>query len=398
MAASQDLDVLVVGAGIAGLAAAIALDRAGIRVQVIEKATALTQAGTALSLWPNALAALELIGLSKAIAAIGIVEPNGTICEWSGREIVRLNQSRLQQRLGTPTLVVHRGDLQQVLLDAASHLPMRLRTSVTRVSTEGDEGAVELSDGQKLRASVVLGCDGLRSVARQVIANPPPRFTGRTSWRAVLDDPSHSVTEAILSVGRGMQFITSPMKGGRIYWAADAAMPEGANEALADRKGFLLKSFAGWHHPITDLIERTPEGRLVIADLYDAVPRVLTAGRVALLGDAAHPMTPDLGQGACQGIEDGVVIAACLSRNPSPTTALANYQAARLRRVRSMVRGSRRVGRVATAESQVVTAIRNTSVAHMPDWLNARIVARYASEHSFLDTLPAGPRDWRPTT
>jgi salicylate hydroxylase len=80
----------------------------------------------------------------------------------------------LQQRLGTPTRVVHRGDLQQVLLDAASHLPMRLRTSVTRVSTEGDEGAVELSDGQKLRASVVLGCDGLRSVARQVIANPPP--------------------------------------------------------------------------------------------------------------------------------------------------------------------------------------------------------------------------------
>src|ERR1039458_9301600 len=119
MAASQDLDVLVVGAGIAGLAAAIALDRAGIRVQVIEKATALTQAGTALSLWPNALAALELIGLSKAIAAIGIVEPNGTICEWSGREIMRLNQSRLQQRLGTPTRVVHRGDLQQVLLARA---------------------------------------------------------------------------------------------------------------------------------------------------------------------------------------------------------------------------------------------------------------------------------------
>jgi 2-polyprenyl-6-methoxyphenol hydroxylase-like FAD-dependent oxidoreductase len=125
--------------------------------------------------------------------------------------------------------------------------------------------------------------------------------------------------------------------------------------------------------------------------VYDAVPRVLTAGRVALLGDAAHPMTPDLGQGACQGIEDAVVVAACLAHEPNVEVALSTYQIARLHRVQNMVRESRRLGVLATTESKVVSAFRNGVAVHMPGWLNSRIVARYASEGAFLKTLPFVP-------
>jgi 2-polyprenyl-6-methoxyphenol hydroxylase-like FAD-dependent oxidoreductase len=136
------------------------------------------------------------------------------------------------------------------------------------------------------------------------------------------------------------------------------------------------------------LIEATRSDELVIADVYDAIPKTLTAGRVALLGDAAHPMTPDLGQGACQGIEDGVVIAACLSQRSDPIVALANYEDARLRRVRSMVKGSRRLNHLATAESSIVSALRNAGTAHIPAWLNRNLVAHYASVSAFRKKLP----------
>jgi 2-polyprenyl-6-methoxyphenol hydroxylase-like FAD-dependent oxidoreductase len=388
MEATHQTDVVIVGAGIAGLTAAIALDRAGISVQIVERAGALTQAGTALSLWPNALAALDRIDLSGPIVDIGYEESSGTVRNWSGREIIRIDQSRLSQRVGSTTLTVHRGELQRVLLDAASHLPILLHSPVERMGSDGSQGIAELSTGKQLRASVVLACDGVRSVARSLTDNPPPRYTGRTSWRAVLSGASHLVTEACLSAGRGKQFIASPLRGNLTYWAADVAMPEGANEALPDKKAFLLESFAGWHHPVVELIERTDGAWLVTADIYDAVPRVLTAGRVALLGDAAHPMTPDLGQGACQGIEDGVVIAACMTMAPNPEIALANYQSARIHRVQRMVKDSRHLGALATAESRIGSSIRNAVGALMPGWINRGITARYASEAAFLRTLP----------
>ncbi len=390
MATTPECDVIVVGGGIAGLTAAIALTRIGRTVRVFERATALTQAGTALSLWPNALAALARLGLTSAISAIGAEEPEGTIRDWTGRKIVTIDQSRLDQRLGTATLTVHRGELQQVLLDAASEARITMRSAVTGVTSMGNAAVVELAGGETFRTPLALGCDGIRSIARAGIDNPPPRFTGRTSWRAVLDGSSDLVDGACLTAGKGKQFIASRLSRGRLYWAADVALPEGANEALADKRGFLLQEFAGWHHPISELIDRTDEGRLVIADIYDSVPRHLFFGRVALLGDAAHPMTPDLGQGACQGIEDGVVLAACLADSPTVDSALAAFEGARLRRVRMMVRESRHLGMMATARSPIVSEIRNGLVSHMPGWLNRTLVARYASEASFRRTVP-GP-------
>jgi 2-polyprenyl-6-methoxyphenol hydroxylase-like FAD-dependent oxidoreductase len=114
----------------------------------------------------------------------------------------------------------------------------------------------------------------------------------------------------------------------------------------------------------------------------------LASGRIAVLGDAAHPMTPDLGQGACQGIEDAVVIAACLAQIDDPTLALADYQSTRLARVRSIVRGSRRIGVLATSKSPIACAVRNAALRHVPTSINSRMVARYASERAFDRTLP----------
>jgi 2-polyprenyl-6-methoxyphenol hydroxylase-like FAD-dependent oxidoreductase len=391
MARSTEAEVLIVGAGIAGLTAAIALDRVGVTVEVIERATALTQAGTALSLWPNALAALDRIGLGESATQIGVEENQGAARKPSGDELFTLDQSRLNERLGMPTQIVLRGELQNLLLGAASHLPIRMNTPAARIVHSDDCGLVELSTGEAKKAPVVLACDGIQSVGRSVVGNPRPTFRGRTSWRAVLRGEQSLVHEACLTVGDGKQFIVGSLRDDAVYWAADVGLPEGVNQSLADKRAFLLDKFADWHDPIPVLIEHTDENQLVIADLYDSIPQHLVAGRIAVLGDAAHPMTPDLGQGACQGIEDAVVLAECFTQEKNRDVALARYESARLRRVQRIVRESRRIGKLATTTSPVAAFVRDMTARHMPEWLNARIIARYASEDAFRRTLPAGP-------
>jgi len=385
---SISTDVVIVGAGIAGLTAAVALDQAGIDVQVLERSTALTQAGTALSLWPNALAALEHIGMRQAVTSIGIPEPAGVVRDTSGSVLITVNQNLLSHDLGSQTLIVRRSDLQHLLLDAASHLPIRLKTSAEHIGLEEDSVNVALAGGESLRSSVVLACDGIRSIARALVDNPRLTYRGRTSWRALLDDASALAPAATLTVGGGNQFIAGPLRDGAVYWAADVGLPEGANAALTDRRSFLLEVFSTWHDPIPELIALTANDRLVIADLYDSMPRTLTQGRLALLGDAAHPMTPDLGQGACQGIEDAVVLAACMRNIDNPLSALVKYESLRLPRARRIVRSSRRLGQLATSKSAVVVGVRNRVSRHIPQSINARIAARFASENAFRRTLP----------
>ena len=384
----SEAEVVIVGAGIAGLTAAIALDGAGINVEVVERATALTQAGTALSLWPNALAALEHIGLRQEVGSIGLTEPEGVVRDSSGKVIITVNQNLLSPGRRSQTLIVRRTDLQHLLLEACSDVPIRLNTPAERLRVESDSVIVDLVGGESLRASVVLACDGIRSIARSFVNNPQLAYRGRTSWRALLDNASALAPVATLTVGGGNQFVAGPLRDGAVYWAADVGLKEGANEAMTDRKGFLTDVFATWHHPIPELIEQTDNDQLVIADFYDSVPRKLTAGRVALLGDAAHPMTPDLGQGACQGIEDAIVLGACMSSIHDPLTALEKYESLRLSRVRHMVRSSRQLGQLATSKSAVVADVRNFVSRHMPGSINAKITAGFASEDAFRRTLP----------
>lgn len=285
-------------------------------------------------------------------------------------------------------MIVHRADLQHLLLEAAEGVPMRLNSPVRQVTSNEDGAVVELTSGEQLRADAVLGCDGVHSVTREVLGNPAPRYRGLTTWRAIVNGRTPQVTNAWLTVGAGKQFLASPLRADDTYWGAMVPMAEGANQALADKKAYLLGAFNGWHDPIGELIEATTEEQLVPADVFDAIPKTLTAGRIALLGDAAHPMTPDLGQGACMGIEDGVVAGACLIRHVDPNEALAEYQAARLRRVQSMVRDSRRFGAIFATTSRLGGPMRDAALGQMPSWINSRLLARYASEAAFEQTLP----------
>jgi 2-polyprenyl-6-methoxyphenol hydroxylase-like FAD-dependent oxidoreductase len=303
----------------------------------------------------------------------------------------RFDLSHRPDVAGEPAVVVHRAALQHLLLEAARGIPINLARPAVGVRAGDGRVLVVMADGSSVPADLVVGADGLHSAVRaSVLGDGPPRYTGLTTWRAVVE-AGDLVTEASLSVGNGYQFIASSLPQGRIYWGATAHLPEGSNGAMREARSFLVECFGGWHRPIPDLIEATPERDIVCTNVYDrAPPERVTDGSVALVGDAAHPMTPDLGQGGCQALEDAVVLGACFEQHGEVAAAIAAYQAHRLRRVRRIVRDSHLIGQIFGARGALVTRPRDLLISGTPEVLSRRQLARYGSREAFLATLPNG--------
>ncbi len=360
---------IVIGAGIGGLAAGIALARAGIDVEVFERADDLHEVGAGLSLWANAIHALEVLGLGETIRTFSAAYDVAGIRTSSG-EMVTSPTPDLE-RFGALCVVMHRIELQEVLLKAFGAEHMHLGARCDRFREDAAGVTVEFADGRRARGDVLIGADGLHSRVRsQLHGRRPPRYAGYTAWRSVVPFDTTQV-RASESWGFGTRFGLVPMRGNRIYWFATENTAEGGLHP--DEKAHLLRLFRGWHDPIPALLEATPASAILRNDIYDRpVLRKWGTGRVTLLGDAAHPMTPNLGQGACQALEDAVVVAQCLQRQPDPVAALREYESRRIPRTNMLVNQSRRVGIVAQWRHPLAAYARDALIR----WLSPRMQAR----------------------
>ncbi|MFI7130654.1 FAD-dependent monooxygenase [Nonomuraea sp. NPDC050153] len=334
---------VVVGGGIGGLAAAIALHRIGWRVTVLERAGEFGEIGAGLALWPNATRALAALGLAERVRAIAAVETAGGVRDRAGRWLFRTDNSDVARRHGRPLLMVHRAELVRVLVAALPADLLRPGGEVRAVWPDGDGAVVEHRDG-RVRADLVVGADGIRSrVRRQCWPEArPPRYAGCTAWRAVTEPLDGRGAEGALFWGRGERFGFAALPGGRFYCFAAARAPEGGEE---DASAGFARRFGGWPDPVPELLAAVPEGAVLRHDVY-AVPPLASyvRGRAVLLGDAAHAMDPALGQGAGTALEDAVTLAACLRADPDVDVALARYDRARRPRTRAIVRRSARMG------------------------------------------------------
>jgi 2-polyprenyl-6-methoxyphenol hydroxylase-like FAD-dependent oxidoreductase len=367
--------VVVAGGGIGGLTATIALRRAGFEVVVFERATELREVGAGLLLAANAQKALAKLGLAEAVARLGTPASAGEIRSWRGHVLASIPAAELEKKIGTSSAAVHRADLQALLVREVEDGTLRLGTEVE--AFEQDESGVRVlfADGGQESADILIGADGLRSRVRAGLFGPKePRYAGYTAWRAVVE-PNEDLLPwgaGFESWGRGTRFGCAHVGRGRVYWFATANAPEGGKDAPpgspAGAKATLSHLFSGWHRPVVDLVEAAEEGTILRTDIYDRVPlgERWGTGRVTLLGDAAHPMTPNLGQGACQAIEDAVVLARCLGERGATVESLRSYERLRSDRVAMVVRRSRRVGSIGQVKNPAICWLRDRALAMIP--------------------------------
>ncbi|MFE9257696.1 FAD-dependent monooxygenase [Streptomyces sp. NPDC006879] len=382
---------VVAGAGIGGLTAAVALHRQGWRVTVCERAPRLSAHGAGIILAPNALRALDAIGLGAADwagdaspAALGLRRPSGT---W----LSRADAAALTARYGRPPLAVYRPTLTAALARALPDGALRHNArvlSVTEPPAARQPTVVHTTAGD-LKADVVLAADGIHSVLRRQCfpSHPGLRHSGETAWRAVVDGTGLPPYPAAETWGRGERFGVVPLADGRIYVYATALAPAGYRPADARRE--LRRRFAAWHQPIPQLLERIDAlepASVLQHDLYDlALPLNRFHRRhVALLGDAAHAMTPNLGQGGCLAMEDAVELAHLLASEHDVLTALSDYTRARRARVNAILLRARRAGRVAAVTNPVAASARDLLLRTTPG-----VVVRRALD-ALLEWTPPG--------
>lgn len=372
---------IVIGGGIAGLACAIALRRIGWQVQVLEQADEFTAVGAAISLWPNALRALDALELGHEVRRTGTPETLGGLREKNGRWLMRAD--RLPTSHHEPPILIHRADLIGILLRALPRDALQAGVKARDVRHEGERVVVEHSKGQAV-AAMAIGADGIHSTTRGALfpASSPPRYAGHTCWRFITDRVEQPV-ELTESWGRGEGFGGGQLRDGRVYCYACAWVPAGQH--CKDELAEVRRRFGAWHAPIPALLSKVNPTRVLRNDIYDLPPlHSYIGGRVALVGDAAHAMTPALGQGGCQGLEDAVVLAAALSSSREVQTALRQYDARRRPRTQRIARQSRRVGRVTRFTSPATVWLRRQLVSALPPRAVLRVL-----EQPF-DWTPAG--------
>src|SRR5579875_1228035 len=358
------MKAVIIGGGIAGLASALALTRHGWQVRVLERAPEFTEVGAGLSLWPNALRALDALGVGEAVRGRAVLQGSVGIRDQAGRWLSRTSAADLKRRFG-PTVMIHRADLLAVLVAAVPPGALRPGTLVRAVRADG----TVTHSGGECRADLVVGADGLHSATRQSLwpGGPAPRYAGYTSWRMVC--PALPITGTCEWWGRGERFGYSPLPDGRIYCYATANAREGADDGgLAE----LRRRFGRWHHPIPALLDAADSGAVLHHDLYE-LPQLKTyvSGPVALAGDAAHAMTPNLGQGACQALEDAVVLGNVLAGGGG----LAAYDQQWRPRSQMIARRSRRIGTTAQWAFPAAVSLRDTTLRLLPSSSFARSIA-----------------------
>ena len=356
-------EVAVAGGGIGGLAAVIALRHAGIAATAYERAPDLArvQVGGGLQMWPNALRALRQLGCGDAVEERAWRVDGVRFLNWRGRQLSYVDARPVAQRVGASAFNVKRAALHAVLADAAAEW-IQTDREVTRYTNRSDDVEVAFADGSTVTADLLLGADGIRSRVRaQMHGDTPPEYAKISNWSGTLryEHPKIPSRYFTFISGRGKRVIIYYVGDGEMIWYCDLLTQE-QEAGSGSRKKAVLAEFAQFADPVPDIIASTPDEVITRSAFYWRPPLDRwTDGRVLLVGDAAHAMLPNLAQGACQAIEDGVALGKILSRPGSLSAALAEFEGSRMPRTNRLVKRSAAIGRLWHTTNPVFSEVRD---------------------------------------
>jgi 2-polyprenyl-6-methoxyphenol hydroxylase-like FAD-dependent oxidoreductase len=357
----MDEGLIVAGGGIGGMAAALALHRAGLPVALFERSAVFREAGAGMSLWPNATRVLQAWGVLDRVLACGEAFTQFDLLEPSGRRISRIPMGGF----ATPCLCLRRADLHRCLRDSLPSELLRHDQRLRSFTQEAHGVTARFEHGGKIdavAAAGLIGADGINSTVRKLLhGEVPPVFRGYSIWRGIAPRPDGVARGEISETwGAGRRFGIMPLGSDQVCWYATHNGPPEQSDDPAGPNEALLRLFGGWHRPVGALIEGTDPAMIIRIDARDR-PALCRwgEGRVTLLGDAAHPITPNVGQGACLAIEDAASLAKALLAKPDVAAAFRAYEVRRRGRTASVGRSARRLGAIGQWENPWIVRGRN---------------------------------------
>ncbi|MET0403589.1 MAG: FAD-dependent monooxygenase [Cystobacter sp.] len=366
---------LIVGGGIGGLTAALTLRQRDWEVEVFEQAPRLQEVGSGLMVSPNAMSVLLEWGL-------GHVEERGArvtrfeLCTWAGKALMRERAENFSCCADAPAVLFHRAALHGALHEALGDTGVHLGARLAGFEDDGRTVVARFEDGREARGDLLIGADGLRSVVRaRLHPGETTRQAGYPCWRGLVHGFEHpELPRSLLreTQGRGARFGVGYVREDLVYWWATVNLPPGQPVPGGD-KAFLRETFRTAHAPLPQLIEATNDADLLRSELHDRPPLGHWGrGRVTLLGDAAHPMLPNLGQGACSAIEDAAVLALALDEAEELEHGLRDYEARRRERVSWLQKQSWSFGVIGQWEHPLAVWMREQSIRLAPSRLLRR--------------------------
>ncbi|MFL5730261.1 MAG: FAD-dependent monooxygenase [Cytophagaceae bacterium] len=372
------MKAIIIGAGIGGLTTAIALQKKGIEVEVYEAAPEIKEAGAGIWVATNAMTVMQRLGLDQEIKSAGKDLGRIAVCDTKDKIIQEIHLDKVKKKFIHGTTAIHRAKLQQILYQHTGKEKVFTGKRLKHYVEKPQGVEVYFEDGSSASGDLLLGADGIRSVVRkQLLGEIPLRYSGQTCWRGIVDfvlpERYRDACTEIWGNQKGLRAAFSQINEKEVYFYTTCFTPPGGQDEKGKLKEKLAYLFKDFQPEVVQVLKAAMEEKIIRSDLFDFVPvKTWTKGRIALLGDAAHATTPNMGQGGCQAIEDAYVIADCLSKESAIENALQKYQSIRIEKARMIVNTSFMFARLTNFESAPARAFRNAFLRMTPDFMSER--------------------------
>lgn len=365
------MKINIIGAGIGGLTTAIALKKKGHQVELYDAAAALRPIGAGIIMASNAMQIARRLGFADEIAQAGNVLDHFGVADHEGRFLQMMDIQSIRAKFGEPSVAIHRGQLQQVLLQQLPNTPIHVNKRLQSVQQlSGGKVLAFFEDGSQAESDVLIGADGLRSATRKALFGEKPlRYSSHTCWRGIIEhqfEAPHQAKELWAKTG-GKRVAMIQVAPNRVYFYYTEKQKPGFKVPSADQLGYLQAQFSEFPPMYAEVITKAKSSEIFHDDLYDLKPlSKWHQDRVMLLGDAAHATTPNMGQGGCQAIEDAWYLAEYLGRYGNLAEAFAAYEQFRRPKVNFVVNTSFMLGKISNLGGALGHRLRNWALSATP--------------------------------